>query len=93
MLREHQFQIPSGLDIVAAKARQVFDQHDIEPVLLHIAQHVLKAGAVEARARPPIVYIFLDHSEALPRGIFPQQRALVLDAFAFAAVVIVAAQP
>ena len=37
VLREHQLQIPSGLDVVAAQARQVFDQHDIEPMLLHIA--------------------------------------------------------
>ncbi|SCI93315.1 Uncharacterised protein [uncultured Butyricicoccus sp.] len=90
---EHQLYISSDLDIIAPQAGQVLDQHDVEPVLLHIAQHVLKARAVEVRPRPPVVYILVRHREALPCGILPQQGTLVMDALALTPVGVIAAQP
>ena len=93
MLGEHQLQIPPGLDIIAPKPRQILDQHNLEPVLLHVAEHSLKARAIKTRARPAIIHVFPDDSEPVLCRIPLQQAALILDALAFAGIVVIAAEP
>ena len=93
MLGEYQLQISPGLDIIAPKPRQILDQHNLEPVLLHVAEHILKARTVKARTRPAVVHIFFDDSEPMLGSISLQQATLVLDALAFAGIVVVTAEP
>ena len=93
MLGEHQLQIPPGLDIIAPQPRQILDQHNLEPVLLHITEHILKARTVKAGTRPSVVHVLPYNGKPFPLCICLQQAALVLDALAFSGIIVVVAQP
>ena len=92
ILREDNFRVASDFQIVAAKARQVFYNNRSYPPLLDQFHHFSKCRAVKVCAGVTIVHKELAIRKTMFLGILPQNGALGLDAHAFAADFIIAAQ-
>ena len=92
IFREDNFRVASDFQIVAAKARQIFYNNCSHPPLLDQFHHLSKRRAVKVCAGVAVVHKELAICKAMFLGILPQNSALGLDAHAFAADFIVAAQ-
>lgn len=92
ILREDYFRVAPDFQIVAAKARQVFYNNRSHPPLLDQFHHFSKCRAVKVCAGVAIIHKELAIRKTVFLGILPQNGALGLDAHAFAADFIIAAQ-
>ena len=78
--------------MISAKARQVFYNNRLHPPLLDQFHHFGKCRAVKVCAGVTVIHKEPAIRKAVFLGVLPQNGALGLDAHAFAADFIVAAQ-
>ena len=75
-LREAHFCIHSHFKVITAKPGKVFHHNAIYPAILYIAYHSLKTRAVEVGPAVPVIYVFIDHKQAVLLSVAAQHHAL-----------------
>ena len=91
-LRESHFCIHSHFKVITAKPGKVFHHNAIYPLGFYIVYHTLKIRTVEVRAAIAIVYVFIDHKQAVLLSVAAQHHALSGNRIAFPGSFIVSGQ-